>query len=228
MTTKYVLLFAALTLALTSPLFGWGHLADTTRTDTKQPDLSSMMGKPTVDVTVGGVRMKVWLMTQDQHKEMMKEKTGQMPMHSEQEGEMRKMEGKGLNPTSVVMVKEMKGLQHTSMVKKDTSMRTDIDTVEAIHASRNMTNPMVDSVMTGTHHIVLGVTERASGKEIAGASARVLIESPSKKSSSVDLKPMMQHFGGALTLDEKGEYRFTVNVSVGGVTETTQFQYAVK
>jgi hypothetical protein len=39
---------------------------------------------------------------------------------------------------------------------------------------------------------------------------------------------MMSHFGGALTLDEKGEYRFTVDVNVGGVSKTTQFQYAVK
>jgi hypothetical protein len=39
---------------------------------------------------------------------------------------------------------------------------------------------------------------------------------------------MMSHFDSALTLDEKGEYRFTVNVNLGGVTKTTQFQYAVK
>ena len=35
MTTKYVLLSAALTIALTSPLFGLDNLADTTKADMK-------------------------------------------------------------------------------------------------------------------------------------------------------------------------------------------------
>lgn len=228
MTIKYALLSAALAIALASPVFGRDNLADTARADTKRPDLSSMMGKPTADVTIGGIHMKVWLMTQDQHKEMMKEKTAQRPTYSEQEGGMGKMEATGMNPTTTVMAKEMKGLQPSGTARKDTSRNTGIDTVEAIQASRSMTKPMVDSAMAGTHHIMLEATERASGKEIPGASARVLIESPSKKSSTVELKPMMQHFGSALTLDEKGVYRFTVNVSYDGVTRTTQFQHAVK
>ena len=33
----------------------------------------------------------------------------------------------------------------------------------------------------------------------------------------------MSHFGGGLTLDEKGEYQFTVSVNVDGVSKTTQF-----
>jgi hypothetical protein len=228
MTTKYVLLSAALTIALTSPLFGRDNLADTTKADMKRDDRSDMMGKPTADASTGGLQMKVWLMTEAQHKEMTKEEMGPMPIYSEQDGEIGKMDGVGLNSTSVVMVKEMKGLQHNGMVRKDTSKTTDIDTVEAIQATRSKTKAAVDSTTASTHYLVLDVTEIASGKGIAGASARLLIESPSKKSSSVDLKSMMEHFGSALTLDEKGEYRFTVNVSFGGVTKTTQFQYAVK
>ena len=38
----------------------------------------------------------------------------------------------------------------------------------------------------------------------------------------------MSHFGSGLTLDERGQYKFTVNVNVGGITKTTKFQYAVK
>jgi hypothetical protein len=38
---------------------------------------------------------------------------------------------------------------------------------------------------------------------------------------------MMSHFGGSLTLTEKGEYNLKVSVIVGGVTKSTQFKYVV-
>jgi hypothetical protein len=176
MKIKYVFLSTVLTIALTLPMFGQQNHPDTTKPDMKKHDMSSVMGKPTVDTTVGGLHMKVWLMTQQQHKKM--------------KGEMGMSE------------------------MKDTSMK--------------MNKAMMDSMMAGTHHIMLDVKDTSSGKEIANASAMVLIVSPSKKSSSVDLKPMMSHFGGALTLDEKGEYQFTVSVNLGGVSKSMQFQYVVK
>ena len=224
MTIKYTLLTAVLTIALTLPLLGQSARNDTTKTNLNQPDPTSIMGKPTADATVGGLHMKVWLMTQVQHNEIMNEKMGQMPMPAAKEGDMAKVDSRGLNDTSLAMGKDTKDVHHDSLGVKAANTRTDNDTVDAIQGSRSMTKAM----MAGTHHIVLDVTEIASGKEIAGASARVLIESPTKKSSSVDLKSMMSRFEGALTLDEKGEYRFTVNVNFGGVTKTTQFQYAVK
>jgi hypothetical protein len=212
MKTKYVLLTTALTIALTLPVFGQHNHDDMTKTDMKKHDMnkhdmSSMMGKPTVDATIEGVHMKVWLMTQEAHKEMMKQNMGQMMMHGEKEGAMGRMEMKGMKDTSMVKGKDMKGMKHDDM---------------------GMNKAMMDSMMAGTHHIMLDVTDATSGKEIANASAKVMIVFPSKKSSSVDLRPKMSHFGGALTLDEKGEYRFTIDVNVGGVSKTTQFQYAVK
>ena len=228
MKIKYFLLSTVLTIALTSPLFGRDNLADTSKTDMKVADLSGMMGKPTADASTGGLQMKVWLMTEAQHKEMTTEEMAPMPTNGEQKSELGKMEGVGMNFSGMVTTKEMKGLGHNSMARSDSSITTDNDTVEAIQATRSMTKAAVDSTTASTHYLVLNVTEIASGKGIAGASARVMIESPSKKSSSVDLKSMMEHFGSALTLDEKGEYHFTVNVSFGGVTKTTQFQYAVK
>jgi hypothetical protein len=83
-------------------------------------------------------------------------------------------------------------------------------------------------MMAGTHHIVLDITDVAGGRDVAKASVTVAIVSPAKKNSSVDLKPRMSHYAGALTLDEKGEYTFTVGVNVNGVTTTKQFLYAVK
>ncbi len=228
MKIRYALLCAALSIALTSPLSGRDTLADTTKADMKSHGMADMIAKPTAVASVGGLQMKVWLMTEAEHKEMTKEETGPMPTNREQEGDIGMMEGVGLSSTGMVMAKEMKGLQTNGIARRDTILTTDNDTVEAIQGSRSMTKATVDSTTASTHYLVLDVTEIASGKEIAGTSARVLIESPSKKSSSVDLKSMKEHFGGAVTLDENGEYRFTVKVSFGGVTRTTQFQYAVK
>ena len=171
MKTQYALLSAVLTIALTLPMVGQDTHNDTTKTTLKQPDMSSMMGKPTVDATVEGLHMKVWLMTQKQHKKMMKE------------------------------------MKHDGM---------------------EMDKATKEAMMAGTHHIMLHVTNAASGKDIADASAKVLILSPSKKNSSVELMPMMSHFGDGLTLTEKGEYQFNVIVKVDGVPKATQFKYKVK
>jgi hypothetical protein len=204
MKTNYVFLSAVLTIALNLPMFGQETHPDTTTSNRKHHDMSSMMGKPTADATVGGLHMKVWLMTQKQHKGMMKDKKGRMMMHGEKQGEMG---GMGMKDTSMGMDKDMMGMKHEGM---------------------EMDKATKDAMMAGTHHIGLDVTDAAKGTEIANASVNLLIESPSKKTSSVDLKPMMSHFGSGLTLDEKGQYNFTVNVNVGGVTKLTKFQYTVK
>lgn len=184
MKTKYALLSTVLAVFLTLPMFGQHKNDGMTKTDMKKHHTSKMMGKPIVDATVEGLHMKVWIMTQKQHKKMMKEKMGQM-----------------------MMGKDMKEMKRDSL---------------------EMDKATKEAMMAGTHHIMLVVTDSTSGKEIADASAKVLIEFPSKKNWSADLKPMMNHFGGGLTLDEKGKYQFTVIVKVDGVPKTTKFQYKVK
>ena len=171
MKTKYVLLPAVLIIVLAVMVFGRQNHDGTTNKDMKKHSMSSMMGKPTVDATVDGLHMKVWLMTQKHHKKMMKE------------------------------------INHDGMGMKDDSVKID--------------KAMKEAMMAGTHHFMLHVTNAASGKEISDASVKVLILSPSKKNSSVELKPMMNHFGDGLILTEKGEYQFTVIVKVEGVPKST-------
>ena len=173
MITKFTFFSAVLAIAMIPPISGQYTQDSQIKPDMKQHDVSNMMGKPTVDATVEGLHMKIWLTTQEQGKAMLKVKPDQM---------------KGMNDSSMAM----------------------------------------DSKMIGTHHIVLGVTGDSLGKETANASAKVLIVSPSKKSSTVDLKPAKGFFGGDLTLDEKGEYEITVSVNVDGSSKSKEFQYAVK
>lgn len=208
MKTKYVLLTTTiLVIVLTITMFGQTTHNMKTKTDIKKHEMSNMMGKPTVDATVEGLRMKVWLLTQKQHKKMMKGKMGQMMMHGEKEGAMERMKTKGMKDTSMGMGKDMKGMKQDGM---------------------EMNKATKEAMMSGTHHIMLDVTDAASGKEIANGSATVQIVYPSKKNSSVNLNPVMSHFGGGVSLDEKGEYLFTINFNVGANYKTTQFKYKVK
>lgn len=196
MKTKYAILAIVLTIAMTLSLFGQDTRdektkADMRQQDMKQHDMSNMMGKPTLDATVEGLHMKVWLMTQAEHSEMMKGKMGLM----------------GKRDTSMEMGKDMKRMKHDDM---------------------GMDKATKEAMMVGTHHIMLDLTDADGEKEITNTSARVMIVSPSKKNSSVDLKPMMRHLGNGLTLNEKGKYQLTVSVNVNGSSKTKQFQYTVK
>jgi hypothetical protein len=171
MKTRYIFLSTALTVVLTLPMLGHSTHGDTTKTDMKHHHMSKMMGKPTVDATVEGLHMKVWLMTQKHHKKMMKE------------------------------------MKHDGM---------------------EMDKATKEAMMAGTHCIMLDVTDATNGKEIANATAKVTIVSPSKMTSSFDLKSMMSHFGIGIPLKEKGEYQLSVSVTVDGVSKTKDFEYTVK
>lgn len=175
MKAKYALLTTVLTVTLSLPSFGQQNNSDKTKTDMKKLTLSGVMGKPTVDATVEGLRMKVWLKTQKQYKKMMKGKMGRMMMGND-------------------------GMDKATM----------------------------DAMMTGTHHVTVVVTDSASGKEISDAGAKILIVFPSKKNSSIDLEPMMNDFGSALSLKEKGDYQFTIVVKVQAAPTSMKFQYRVK
>jgi hypothetical protein len=193
MNANYALFSAALTIALTLPAMGQDALRPIAFADLKPPDKSGMMGKPTADATVEGLHIKVWVMLQARHKEIMSAQPAMMMKHGEKD-------------TSMGMGNDMTGMKKGGM---------------------GMSKPMIDSMMTGTHHIGVDLADVANGKSFENASVRILIESPSKKNSAVDLKPMMSHFGNSLTLDEKGEYHFTVNVTVGTLSRTTKFEYTV-
>ena len=84
------------------------------------------------------------------------------------------------------------------------------------------------AAMSGTNYFIFDVTNIRNGKEFADTSAKVEIVSPSKKVASVILQPMMNHFGAGISLKEKGEYLFTINLNIGSGYKTTQFKYRVR
>jgi len=118
----------------------------------------------------------------------------------------------------ILSQKKYKDLQNTkvgkAMGKMDNKMTMDKETKAA--------------VLTGTHYFIFDVTNITSGKQFADTSAKVSIVSATKKISSVNLQPMMNHFGGGVMLNERGHYLFTINLNVGAGYRTTQFKYKVR
>jgi hypothetical protein len=176
MKTKYVFLSTILTIVLTLNMNG--QITDTVKTKTsiKQNDISNVLGKPVFESIVDSLNTKVWILTQNQYKKIMKTKMGE-----------------------------------TMDEMKDTTKEMDKATKEAL--------------LEGTHYFIFDVTNIKTGKEVADTSAKVEIVSPSKIIFSVNLKPMINHFGGGVMLDEKGEYLFTINLNVGSGYKTSQFKY---
>jgi hypothetical protein len=147
--------------------------------DIKKDHIADVLGRPVYELTVDSLNTKVWIISVQKYKEMMKSNTGKT---------MSKM--------------------------KDDKMQMDKSTKE--------------SMTSGTHYFIFDVRNITTGKEFADTSAKVAIVSPSKKMVSVSLSPMMNHFGGGVTLSEKGDYLFTINLNIGSGYKTTQFKYKIK
>lgn len=85
-----------------------------------------------------------------------------------------------------------------------------------------------DAMMDGTHHMKLEVKDASTGKDVNDATVKVTVMSPAKMSSTVELMNKKNHYGGGLTLNEKGQYQFTINVTTGEATKTASFNYMMK
>lgn len=85
-----------------------------------------------------------------------------------------------------------------------------------------------NKMLTGTHYLIFDVINSLNGKQVADTSAKVEVVYPSKKTASVQLLPMMNHFGSGVSLVEKGEYLFTINLNVGSGYRTTQFKHKIR
>jgi hypothetical protein len=118
----------------------------------------------------------------------------------------------------IISQKKNKELMKTNMGKMMSKMDNKL----------SMDKETKQAVLTGTHYFIFVVTNITNGKQLAGSSAKVEIVSPLKKISSVNLQPMINHFGGGVSLDEKGPYLFTINLNIGSSYKTTQFKYKIR
>ncbi len=170
----------AIVVLVAVPLFvaAAQHQHDVQSADTaKSLVMAGKMGEATFEKYLDGYHLQVWVITQEEHKKMMKE-----------------------NMTSGEMKHGMMGMGHRDR----------------------------QAMMSGTHHVMVTIVDTTTNKPPEAANVDLTVQSPSKKSTSVKLSEMMGHFGGVLTLDEKGDYLIAINAKIADTAHEAEFKYEVK
>ena len=152
-------------------------------------EMIKMMGDPVFEQSAEGIMVQVWLITQEEHKKKMSENQKEM-----------KHDMKDMKHGDMKMDQDMKGMEHGDM-KMDDDKKHDSD----VHSK----------MMEGTHHIMVVVSDETTKKPVENAELEIESTSPSKVTGKTKLTLMMNHFGGGLSIEEKGEYSFTVVVKSG-------------
>lgn len=173
--------------------------------------VSEIMGKPTLERLDDGIRLQVWVKTQQEHKEMMSERAA--PSDKEEYGRM--CEG----TTSRLKSHETDGHKMMGMMHDHGKSDSQSEVVE---------QGMMESMMAGTHHVMVLVSDEETEKRIENAEVEIRVVPLSmKKSYTVELMSMKDHSCGGFVLDEKGVYTLILITKAGEKTHVADFQYSV-
>lgn len=132
---------------------------------------------------------------------------------------------------------KMEGMKHEKMhegmdMSKSMIMLGEqtVKDVKAMAHLQDVKEEMAKMGMSGTHHLMLFFQDGGTGKAIKSGTVAVKIKSPSSEESApLKLMGMEGHFGGEITLKEKGEYQFLVGTKLAdGVKRQYQFTYVLK
>ncbi len=81
----------------------------------------------------------------------------------------------------------------------------------------------------GRRHLMLFVTDPATGKAAAGVSGKVVVTGPDKASSSkVTLVVMGEHIGADVGMPTPGKYTFNAEIESGAKKGSATFSYTLK
>jgi hypothetical protein len=81
----------------------------------------------------------------------------------------------------------------------------------------------------GKRHLMLFLTDPATGKSAAGVGGKVVVTGPGKASSSkVTLVVMGEHIGADVGLPTPGKYTFTADIESAGKKGSATFSYTLK
>jgi len=81
----------------------------------------------------------------------------------------------------------------------------------------------------GKRHLMLFLTDPATGKPAAGVAGKVVVTGPEKSSSSiVTLIPMGEHIGADVGMPTPGEYNFMAEIGSAGKKGSATFSYTLK
>jgi len=211
------ILAAAMTVGFSVTGLAQHMHGQTPQQEAKSGKTSDMMGKPTAERTIDGLRVQLWLITQDEHKKMMEER-----MESGK-GEMKHEMMPGAMDSAIAehnmggMKHDMKGMDHGKMGKEMKGEAKEADHWKTMEA-----------MMAGTHHVMVKVLDEKTGKVVGDGHIIVVITTPSGKSSTIHLAQMMDHFGGGASLIEKGIFKLALSFKSGSKTSNAEFEYEVK
>ncbi|MGB7630418.1 MAG: hypothetical protein WBM29_04970, partial [Candidatus Deferrimicrobium sp.] len=81
----------------------------------------------------------------------------------------------------------------------------------------------------GRHHLMLFLTDPATGKPAAGVAGKVVVTGPDKASSSnVTLVVMGAHIGADVDMPTPGKYTFKAEIESGAKKGDATFSYTLK
>ncbi len=212
-----ILAAGALTVALSLTGFAQHTHGQSAQQEDKSGKTGDMMGKPTAEQTVDGLRVQLWVITQDEHKKLMQER-----MKADMGGMKHDMMGGAKDSAKMghdmgMMKHDMKGMDHAKMEKDMKAGAKEMD-----HSK------MMESMMAGTHHVMVKVLDEKSGKAVGDGHVMVAVTAPSGKSDTIHLSEMMDHFGGGASLTEKGSYKFAVSFKSGTMTHKAEFEQNIQ
>jgi hypothetical protein len=209
-TTRLAILLMVAFL-FTSPIHAQHQHGQMMKKEKKESPMKDMMGPATFEKSQDGVHIAIWLITQEEHKKIMHD---------------RMKDGKHMMEMDHGMMHDSKDTSKGDhMMKMDHGMMHDMEGMD--HETKKDKSAM-DAMMAGTHHIMVTVTDEKSKKEMNKAEVFVTATNPAKKSSTITLSQMMNHFGGGLELDQKGAYAMKIAVKAGDKHYEAQFSYEVK
>lgn len=123
---------------------------------------------------------------------------------------------------------DSKSMQDSSSMNNNSdnsSMDRDRTSTDKNNSQSGTTNRYGMTGTGGTHHVRVDATDESTGQMVSNMTGTIQVTAPSMKTASVDLQSMMNHYGADVNLTEKGQYQFTLNLTVDGVSKTAQFQY---
>jgi hypothetical protein len=87
---------------------------------------------------------------------------------------------------------------------------------------------VLEAMMARTQQVIVTLTEEKTNALLSNREISIEMFSPTGRSRSTDLVPMMNHFGGGLTLVEKGRYLFTVTIKTEKETKRLRFIHEIE
>ncbi len=177
---------------------------------------SLKMGRPTFELAAEGMHLRLWLMSQEEHERLMAYEFNSRHPEGARGEQDKSLPGK---MDSRALCAGMVGGERRMSIKHHEG--------EADKQSEKIQEAAIESMMAGTHHVMVKVSEVESDETVEDAEVELQITSPKNETFALELMNMKDHSCSGLTLKEKGVYGISTSINIDGRTHVGKFQYVV-